>query len=370
MESRMQSSGSIQSRRLGIFLADGFSLQTLTSLITPLDLANKILGYPAYEWRFVGESDDDVVSDCGVGVTPHTRADIEKRRSLEARAELVAIISSPTVDWSCSEQAISWIRKSLAEGADIVGIGGGALALAEHGLLKDRKCATHWDLYPASIERFPDVKILPSYFEIDGPFHTCAGGAAAFDLSLHLVKRDFGAPLAERIGQKALHGTPRIMGDRQVSGLHTKLDMIGSPLLKILKLMEQNVAEPLPIKELTSFSRYSRRQIERLFEQYLGESPKRYYLKIRVERAQSLLRHSALSVLEVGIATGFLSASHFSKVYKAIVGCTPQQTRATARFEHGIQTWPGFLINEASSNDNRKRGQGRTSLSAPGARPA
>ena len=72
----------------------------------------------------------------------------------------------------------------------------------------------------------------------------------------------------------------------------------------------------------------SRRQVERLFRQEMGRSPARYYLEIRLDRARHLLVQSAMPVVEVAVACGFVSASHFSKCYREIYNRTPQQERA------------------------------------------
>lgn len=71
----------------------------------------------------------------------------------------------------------------------------------------------------------------------------------------------------------------------------------------------------------------SRRQLERLFRTELGSSPAQYYTKMRIERARLLLKQSPMPIVEVAIASGFTSASHFSKVYKRAFGCSPLRTR-------------------------------------------
>ena len=72
----------------------------------------------------------------------------------------------------------------------------------------------------------------------------------------------------------------------------------------------------------------SRRQFERLFRQQMGRSPVRYYLEIRLDRARHLLVQSSMPVVEVAVACGFVSASHFSKCYRELYNRSPQQERA------------------------------------------
>jgi transcriptional regulator GlxA family with amidase domain len=92
--------------------------------------------------------------------------------------------------------------------------------------------------------------------------------------------------------------------------------------------MENNLAEPLSLVEIADDADLSRRQIERLFRQEMGRSPARYYLEIRLDRARHLLVQSSMPVVEVAVACGFVSASHFSKCYREVYNRSPQQERA------------------------------------------
>ena len=72
----------------------------------------------------------------------------------------------------------------------------------------------------------------------------------------------------------------------------------------------------------------STRQLERLFGKYLNRSPARYYLELRLNRARLLLLQTNMSVIDVALACGFVSASHFSKCYRELYNRSPQQERA------------------------------------------
>ena len=71
----------------------------------------------------------------------------------------------------------------------------------------------------------------------------------------------------------------------------------------------------------------STRQLERLFRRYLDRSPKRYYLELRLKKARSLLLQTDMSVINVALACGFSSPSHFSKCYRSFYGRTPYRER-------------------------------------------
>ena len=77
----------------------------------------------------------------------------------------------------------------------------------------------------------------------------------------------------------------------------------------------------------------SRRQLERLFQKHLKCVPSRYYLELRLNRARQLLLQTNLSIIDVSLACGFVSAPHFSKCYRDFFGIPPREERR--RFSPG-----------------------------------
>ena len=98
-------------------------------------------------------------------------------------------------------------------------------------------------------------------------------------------------------------------------------------LVGIIEEMEDNLEEPLSPSVLAKQAGLSTRQLERLFRRYLDRSPKRYYLELRLKKARSLLLQTDMSVINVALACGFSSPSHFSKCYRAFYGRTPYRER-------------------------------------------
>ena len=72
-------------------------------------------------------------------------------------------------------------------------------------------------------------------------------------------------------------------------------------LRAILKLMESNIEEPLPIDDLAHYAQVSRRQIDRLFHRYMKTTPSRYYLELRVTRARRLLLQTSAPITSIAI---------------------------------------------------------------------
>ena len=91
------------------------------------------------------------------------------------------------------------------------------------------------------------------------------------------------------------------------------------------ELMMRNV--PMSLDELSRAVSLSRRQLERLFQKYLGCAPTRYYLDLRLIKARQLLLQTGMSVVDVALACGFVSAPHFSKCYRDYFGKPPRDER-------------------------------------------
>ena len=93
--------------------------------------------------------------------------------------------------------------------------------------------------------------------------------------------------------------------------------------------MELNIEEPISPSVLAHDVGMSTRQLERLFRRYLNRSPKRYYMELRLQKARNLLMQTDMSVINVALACGFASPSHFSKCYRAHYDTTPYRERGS-----------------------------------------
>ena len=91
--------------------------------------------------------------------------------------------------------------------------------------------------------------------------------------------------------------------------------------------MQANLEEPLDMDGIAEELSVSRRQLERLFQKYVGQSPWQFYFGLRLERAFSLLNETDLSVREIAMASGFESTSYFSRQFKRKFDRSPHSFR-------------------------------------------
>jgi transcriptional regulator GlxA family with amidase domain len=205
------------------------------------------------------------------------------------------------------------------------GVGAGVLWLADAGVLNGARVALPWALYA---EAAADHAVLtPHLYELDGNLLTCCGGAASIDFALTLVEAIHGSAVTAQIKEALCIDRVRGPEERQRVALQARFGTLQPKLTEAVTLMEANIEEPLTTDDIAQLVGISRRQLERLFKQYLDSLPSRYYLELRLKRARQLLIDTNHSIVQVGLMCGFSSGSHFSTAFGQLFGNTPREER-------------------------------------------
>jgi AraC family transcriptional regulator, glycine betaine-responsive activator len=306
---------------LGLILINDFSMIAFTSLVEPLRLANYISGARLYEWR--------LYSIDGAPVQASNGLRIEVNGSIADIGPMPHVVVCAGLDVQKQELGglVAKLRRLAFYGVPLGAVCTGAHVLAKAGLLDGHRCTVHWENQESLREEFPELDVTDELYEIDRSRFTCAGGTAAIDMMLTMIARRHGQDLAAKITDELIHHRMRAPNERQRMELRSRLGVANPKVLAIVAMMERRLEEPLSCSELAADADLSPRQLERLFQRYLGETPTRYYLGLRLERAKTLLMQTSMPVLSVGLACGFVSASHFSKCYHEFFGRTPSDER-------------------------------------------
>jgi transcriptional regulator GlxA family with amidase domain len=209
----------------------------------------------------------------------------------------------------------------------VTGVHHGVWWLAMAGQLSGYRVSVNWESYQQFAEEFEHSIVTQQIYEIDRDRATCSGGQAGADFMLAMIAREHGQALAERVAEALGLGTLRSGEERQRIPYVTAPGERHPRLNDALQLMEANVEEPLTTDEIAGLVGISRRQLERLFRQYLGAMPSKYYLGLRLEKARLQLIRTSKSVVQVSLACGFASAAHFSNAYRERFGVTPREER-------------------------------------------
>jgi len=309
---------------VGFYLVPEFPMMAFAAAIEPLRAANRLSGETLFGWRLFSRDGDPVRASNGI--------DIAVGGSIGEDAALdLLLVCAGTPDAGARDRPLAqWLRGLARGGAAIGGISLGAYPLAHAGLLDGRRCALHWENLAAFAEQFPRVRTTTDIFVIDGSRYTCSGGTAGLDMMLQLITDRNGRALANGVSEQFIH--PRIRGtqDRQRMAIQARLGVANQKLIAAIGLMESTADEPRDVQQIAADVGLSPRQLERLFAKYLHASPSRHYLEMRLDRARELLLQTAKPILDVAVACGFASASHFSRCYRAVYGHKPSDERAAA----------------------------------------
>lgn len=306
---------------IGFILLPNFSMIAFASAVEVLRQANRQSGRELYSWPIFSLDGQPVEASNGLSITPEGNLDDA------SKVLTFALCSGPEVKKVADKRLLSWLRRMDRQGADIGGLCTASHILAKAGLLDGYSCTIHWENLAGFVEDFPELDVTNELFEIDRHRFTCAGGTAGLDMMLNVISLQHGHELAAAVAEQLLHERIRDQNDHQRMSLPARLGVRHPKLLSVISTMERNLEEPLSRAQLAREAGLSTRQLERLFRKYLSRSPARYYLELRLNRARLLLLQTNLSVIDVALACGFVSASHFSKCYRDFFGRTPRKER-------------------------------------------
>ncbi len=304
-------------------LLDRFTLIAFSSAIEPLRLANRVAGRTLYTWQLVSETGGPVACSNGTEIAVASKLDDLPQDCL------IVVCGGVDVQRASSANVLSWLRRRARYGNMIGAVCTAAWTLGKAGLLDERRATIHWENFNSMAEEFPEVELAKSVFIVDGPRVTAAGGIAALDMILSVIAARHGSDLANAVADQLVYSAIRTNRDTQRLSIPARIGVRHPKLARVIEIMESHIEDPISPADLAEAVDMSTRQLERLFRRYLNRSPKRYYMELRLERARNLLMQTDMSVINVALAAGFTSPSHFSKCYRSHYNTTPYRERGT-----------------------------------------
>ncbi len=314
-------------QHIALILVPEFTMMPVTAAIEPLRLANRVAEKELYRWTM--HSVDGKAVAASNGISTLVNGDLE---AVPSDASII-MCGGLNVQHHADKRILAWLRKVSRRGVNIGAVCTGAHVLAEAGLLDGYKCTIHWENLPGFGEAFPEIDATGGLFEIDNDRFTSAGGTTPIDMMLTMITGQHGPDLAAAVAETILHSPIRHHSENQRMSLPARIGARHPKLVSIIEKMEATLEEPLSPSILAKDAGLSTRQLERLFRRYLDRSPKRYYLELRLKKARSLLLQTDMSVINVALASGFSSPSHFSKCYRGYYGRTPYRERGVPNVE-------------------------------------
>lgn len=222
---------------------------------------------------------------------------------------------------------LPWIINHYKNGAEVASLCIGAFLLASTGLLKGKKCSTHWLSATEFRETFPDVELVDgSIITEENGLYSSGGANSYWNLLLYLVEKYTDretAILASKffaidIDRNSQSSFMIFQGQRN----HTDEE-----ILKAQDFIEDNYAEKITVDQLADMFNIGRRSFERRFKKATNNTLIEYIQRIKVEAAKRSFESSRKNITEVMYDVGYTDTKAFRDVFKKITGLTPIEYR-------------------------------------------
>jgi len=221
------------------------------------------------------------------------------------------------------------LRAAHAGGARLVSLCSGVFVLAATGLLNGRRATTHWRYAEALAAAYPEIRFTPDVLYVDeGDVLTAAGSAAGIDLCLHVVRRDFGPDIANRLARRLIVPPHREGGQAQFVERPVPPAREGMRLGPLLDRMRARLDEEQPVARLAAEAGMSVRTFLRRFRDATGTTPGDWLAAERIARARELLESTALPIEDIAASCGFGSAATLRHHFRLRLRTSPAAYRA------------------------------------------
>jgi AraC family transcriptional activator FtrA len=228
------------------------------------------------------------------------------------------------------EPVLAALRRAHRRGARIASICSGAFVLAAAGLLDGRRATAHWAQTDILARKYPLAHVDAGVLYVDdGDILTSAGRAAGLDLCLHIVRRDFGAEVANRAARRLVVAPHREGGQAQFIARPVAVE--GDRLAGVLAWAQDRLDRDISIADLAAQARMSRRTFIRRFEAATGMPPGEWVLQARLQQARLMLETTRLPIEAVATSVGFGSADTLRHHFRVRLDTSPARYRSSFR---------------------------------------
>jgi len=307
--------------RLAFLLLPEFPIYALIPAVEALRIANQNSGRRLYDWQLLSIDGGPVQAGNGMSLS------VDEGLAEVRWIPTVIVCAGNHPLQHVNRRVLDWLRRLARHGAALGAIDTGVFALARAGLLEGYRVTLHWEAADMFRDLYPQIAVSEQLFEIDRDRLTCAGGLAALDLMLELIRRRQGLSLAQIVANGFVAQRLRRPEEPQRPESDWALAHAGSPLSAVLAAMKQNLAAPLKTGELAAAATLSSRGLHRLMQRHLGCSPMRYYRRLRLAAARNALFYSDLPIQDIAADCGFSSLSLFSRSFHERYGQSPREYR-------------------------------------------
>jgi transcriptional regulator GlxA family with amidase domain len=307
-------------KSVSVLVLDGLAVFEFGVICEVFGIDRSADGVPNFDFKVCGpEAGKPLRISVGATITPDHGLD-----GLVG-ADLVAV---PAVDGSeYPPEALAALKAAADSGSTILTVCTGAFIAGAAGLLDGRPCTTHWAHAEKLARQYPTAKIDRNVlFVDDGNLITSAGTAAGIDACLHLVRRELGSEVTNKIARRMVVPPQRDGGQRQYidQPIPVRCSERFAPHLDWLL---SNLDQPHTVATLAARAHMSARTFARRFVEETGRTPMQWVTDQRVLYARTLLEETDLDVDRIAERSGFGTATLLRHHFRRIIGVTPSDYR-------------------------------------------
>ncbi len=308
----------------GFLLFPGFPMACLTSAIEPLRAANEITGRAEFSWTLLGETPGPVRSSAAV------RFDTDGALAGGSAFDAVICLSPPDARFADPRRSPAALRLFARQGVTLGGFSGGVFPLARAQAMGGHRPSVHWCYEAAFAAAFPRLETSRSAIQRERGRITVSGAGAVFDLMLRVIEERLGRALMTEVAcwfqhpfvrdENAVQATP-------VARAGGTEEMLPLPVREAIRIFAEHIEDPLAIADVAGQVALSTRTLERAFKAATGQSPLRYYRRMRLERGRQRVLYSTDTVSEIARSVGYATSTDFARHYAETFRVHPADER-------------------------------------------
>jgi transcriptional regulator GlxA family with amidase domain len=223
----------------------------------------------------------------------------------------------------------AWMQRAARVVQRFGSVCSGTFVLAAAGLLDGRRVATHWAACDVLARAYPRVTVdRDAIFVTDGRLWTSAGVTTGIDMALAMLAADHGRRVVDQVAAHLVLYVRRPGFQSQWSAALVAQQNASDPLGPVIAWARRHLAEPLDVERLARQAALSPRTFHRRCLEQLDVTPARLVVRLRVERARTLLATSRLSGKEIAAQCGLRDGAQLARLCRRGLGLSPREYRA------------------------------------------
>lgn len=310
--------------KIGFLLFPGFPMACLTSMIEPLRAANEISKTATFEWVLLSEGASKVLASAEVSF------ETDVALTSDLAVDCLILLSAPNSAFE-KEHSAAHLRALARHGTTLGAVSGGVFPLTRSGVRLRDPISVHWCYKAAFESEFPETKNSDQVIEVSDTILTASGAAAAFDLSLQLIRTRLGEAIATEVACWFQHPMMRTDDVRQsiptISNVAKSEQALPAKVARVIDIYSAALTDPPRLADVADTVGVSTRQLERSFKKATGLNPSNYLRRMRMKAAKQLVMYTNRSFTEIAEAVGYSSTSILKRYYTEVYGLSPREDR-------------------------------------------